>query len=89
MSNSSQNWWIDCISAVPCFKRLFPHRGMNVCLICEASLSQHTLYMGNLVPMYTMFYVFPCWPKKKPDVRTPPPPQTASPHHRTDIEADR
>ena len=32
---------------------------MNVCLICEASLSHHTLYMGN------MYHVFPCWPKKK------------------------
>ena len=25
---------------------------MNVCSICEASLSHHTLYMGNLVPAW-------------------------------------
>ena len=28
----------------------FSHRGMNVCRICEASLSHYTLYMGNLGP---------------------------------------
>ena len=38
---------------------------MNVCLICEASLSHHTLYMGNLVPAYTMYHVFPCWKKRR------------------------
>ena len=38
---------------------------MNVCLICEASLSHHTLYTGNLVPVYTMYHIFPCWPPKK------------------------
>ena len=39
---------------------------MNVCPICEASLSHHTLYIGNLVPAaYTMYHVFPCWQKEK------------------------
>ena len=46
MSNCSQNCWINWNSAVLCIKRLFPHRGMNVCPICEASLSHHTLCMG-------------------------------------------
>ena len=48
----------------------FSHRGMNVCPICEASLSHHTLYMGNLVPAYTMYHVFPCWQKKEARHRT-------------------
>ena len=30
-----------------------------------ASLSHHTLYMGNLVPAYTMYHVLPCWQKKR------------------------
>ena len=42
------------------FKTTFSHRGMNVCLICEASLSHHTLCMGNLVLAYTMYHPFPC-----------------------------
>ena len=54
---------------------------MNVCLICEASLSHHTLYMGNLVPAYTMYHVFPCWQKKKMAKKKV--------CHRTDFEADR
>ena len=41
------------------------YRGMNICLICEASLSHHTLCMENLVPAYTMYHVFPCWQKRK------------------------
>ena len=45
MSNCSQNCWSDWNSAL--------HRGMDVCPICEGSLSHHTLYMGNLVPAYT------------------------------------
>ena len=47
---------------------------MNICQICEASLSHHTLYMGNLVAMYTMYNVFPCWQKATTDVQHPPPP---------------
>ena len=62
MSNCRQNCWIDWNSAVLCFKRLFLHRGMNV---CEASLSHHTLYMGNLVPAYTMYHDFPAGKKKR------------------------
>ena len=31
--------------------------------VCEASLSHHTLYMGNLVPMYTCI-TLPHWRKK-------------------------
>ena len=52
---------------MPCcvFKRLFPHRGMNVCLICEASLSHHTLYMGNLVAVYICITYFPVGGGKK------------------------
>ena len=44
--------------------------------ICEASISliHHTLYMGNLVPAYTMYGVFPCWQKKRW------PEKSASPH---------
>ena len=41
---------------------------MNVCLICVACLSHHTLYMGNLVPAYTMYHVFPCWQKKREEI---------------------
>ena len=58
----------------------FSHRGMNVCPICEASLSHHTLYMGNLVPAYTMYHVFPCWPPKKDWQKKM--------RQRTDFEAD-
>ena len=65
MFNCSQNCWIDWNSAVLC--STLSHRGMNVCLICEASLSHHTLYMGNLVPAYTMYHVFPCWQKREKD----------------------
>ena len=41
MSNCSQNCWIDWNSAVLCFKTTCSQRGrpMNVCPICEASLS--------------------------------------------------
>ena len=55
------------IGILPCcaLNDLFSHRGMNVCLICEASLSRCTLCMGHLVPAYTMYHVFRCWPKKK------------------------
>ena len=55
MSNCSQNFWIDWISAVPvlCFKRLFHIGVWTFCPICEASHSHHTLYMGNMVPAYT------------------------------------
>ena len=35
-----------------CFKTTFSHRGMNVCPICDASLSHRTLNVGNLVPAY-------------------------------------
>ena len=38
---------------------------MNVCPVCAASLSHHILYMGNLVPAYTMYHIFPCCQKKK------------------------
>ena len=31
----------------------FTSRGMNICPICEASLSHHTMYMGYLFPAYT------------------------------------
>ena len=41
------------------------HRGKNVCPICEASLSHHTLYMGNLVPAYTCITYFPVGKNKK------------------------
>ena len=42
------------------------HRGMNVCPICEASISHHTLCMGNLVPIiaYTCIKYFTGWQKK-------------------------
>ena len=40
----SNNCWIDWNSAVLCFKRLFSHKDINVCPICAASLSHHTLY---------------------------------------------
>ena len=55
--------------------------GMNIYPICEASLSHHTLYMGHLVPAYTMYHVFPCWKKRKM--------ANIKAHHRTDFEADR
>ena len=37
---------------------------MNICPICEASLSYHTLYVGNLVPAYTCITYFPVAKKK-------------------------
>ena len=39
------------IGILPCcvLNDFFSHWGMNVCLICVASLSHHTLCMGNLV----------------------------------------
>ena len=49
MSNSSQNCWIDWNSAVLCFKR-FVRTLFN---------SHHTLYMGNLVTVYTCITYFP------------------------------
>ena len=59
MSNCSQNCWIDWNSAVLCFKRLFHIRGMNVCPICEASLSHHTLYInGKFGPRGTYMYMY-------------------------------
>ena len=42
----------------------FSHRGMNVCPICEASHSRHTLYIGNFVPMHTWCLYFPIGKKK-------------------------
>ena len=38
---------------------------MNVCPICEASLIHYTLYMGNLVAVYTCITYFPVGKKKK------------------------
>ena len=57
--------------SVLCVKRLFH--------ICEAALSHHTLYMGNLVPAYAMYmyHVFPCWQKKRWPKKEM--------HHRTDF----
>ena len=55
---------------------------MNVCPICEASLSHHTLYNGKFVPrVYNVSRISLLapkkrWPKKKP-------------RHRTDFEGDR
>ena len=45
------------IGILPCcvLNNFFTSRGMNVCPIYEASLSHHTLYLGNLVPMYHYF----------------------------------
>ena len=56
--------------------------GINICLICEASLSHHTLYMGNLVPTYTMYHVISLLAKKIKMAGK-------KVHHRTDFEADR
>ena len=53
ISNCNQNCWIDWNSAALCFKGCFSHRGMNICPNCKASLSHHTLYMGNLVPAFS------------------------------------
>ena len=47
-----------------------------VCPICAASLSHHTLYVGNLVPAHKMYHVFPCWPKKDGRKKK----ESASPH---------
>ena len=55
----------------------FPHRGMNVCLICEASLSlnsQHTLYLWEI--WHTMYHVFPPGDKKKDGLKK----KSAPPH---------
>ena len=49
MFNCSQNCLNNWNYAVLCFKRPFSYRGMNACPICEASLSYHTLCVGNLV----------------------------------------
>ena len=41
---------------------------MNVSPICVASVSHHTHcinIMGNLVPGYVHYHVFPCWQKQK------------------------
>ena len=77
MSNCSQNCWIDLNPAALCFKRLFHTGGMNVCLICEASLSYHTLYIWNLVSAYTCITYFPvCKKKDYPQNK----PKNASPH---------
>ena len=45
---------------------------MNVCPIYEASLSHHTLYMGNLFIAYTCITYFPVSIKTN---YTPPPPK--------------
>ena len=67
----------------------FSHRGMNVCLICDASLSHHTLYMGNFIPAYiyhgSRITYFPVG-KKKRKKRLP---KKEKVYHRTDFEADR
>ena len=63
MSNWSQNCWIDWNSALLCFETTFSHRSMNVCPICEASLSHYTLCMGNLSGSNNRVYVFNGWQK--------------------------
>ena len=48
-----------------CVLTTFSHRGMNVCLICAASLSHHTVYgKFSLVPI-TMYMYFTGWPEEK------------------------
>ena len=47
----------------------FSQRGTNVCLICEASLSHHTLYMGNLSPLIQCIKYFHVGQKKKKNGR--------------------
>ena len=76
MYDCSHNCWIDWNPAVLYFKRFSPQRGMNVCLICESSLSHHALKMGNLIPAYTCITYFPV-------TKTP---KSASPHRK--FEAD-
>ena len=50
MSHCIQNCWIGWnYSDVLCFKPIVYIGGMNVYPICEASLSYHTLRMGNLI----------------------------------------
>ena len=44
-----------------------------------ASLNHHTLYMGNLVPAYTMYHTFPCKDGLN-KLKT---------RHRTDLESDQ
>ena len=79
--NCSQNCWIDRNSAVLCFKRLFHIGVINVCPICEASFSHHTLYnYEKFGPYVYMNHVFPRWPKK--DYQ-----KTTKARHRTDFEA--
>ena len=55
MPNCSQNCWIAWIYAVLCFKWLFSHRGMNVCPICEASPSHHTVCIWKIWSRISMF----------------------------------
>ena len=74
--NCSQNCWIDWNSAVLCFKRLF-HIG-----VWTFSWFVRPLYMGNLVPAYTIYHVFPCWQNNKKDGRK-------KARHRTDFETDQ
>ena len=66
-----------------CVLNDFSHtcRGMNVCLICEASLSHHTLYMGNLGPrVYNVSYITLLAKQKYGKKKA---------HHHTDFEANR
>ena len=47
------------------FNDFFSRRGINVCPVCEASLSHHILYLGNLVAVYTCITYFLFGKKKE------------------------
>ena len=84
MSNYSQDCWIDWNSAVLCFKRLFHIGVWTFARFVRPLLAHHTLYMGNLVPAYTMYryHIFPCWQKKRLKRKN-------QARHRTDFESNR